>query len=524
MEYDAFDRTTRLVLDGEAVLAGDYGIGDIDIVEADDQRTSGVPTAAPVSPVFGTMDSIVYSRPRSAEFGLVAYSPTLKTFEFRLDALAPDAILLASMRARMALGGEPNTAPLGHDKPSSTLFVSPEFRSVNCQVCTGDLRQVWLTVRPFPVHCETLYNVVVDGHCGTVVIPHQNVPVSVGVKLPWLHTTDYGDGTSSGVVTTTSNHIDGTHRYHVAGPYEMSHFVLCSCPSVFVVGWDTDPFVIPDASLCPPPRCSLDFDIEPAAPAIPTVPAMPNVTASVDETTPSNATVSWTATISHTVPGSSCNGGPTFGSATPATGTGRSFTPAFDAIYGGQLTITATCSAPGHVSSSVSRTVTVNGTQPSVAAIAAQIGTVDSPFHSADLRRIACKESRLTQFRPSPGPPHTGTTKTPGKGGDIGIMQICEKRKAKHLWNWRENVAEGRTKLEAFKGRAKEWLEDMVKDGATPYTDEWWREEAIHRYNAGDGGSADAYREWRGGEWLVVKSGGHPGYLDEVLRERANCQ
>ena len=75
------------------------------------------------------------------------------------------------------------------------------------------------------------------------------------------------------------------------------------------------------------------------------------------------------------------------------------------------------------------------------------------------------------------------------------------------------------------KNRAEEWLDSMVEDGATPYSTQWFREEAIHRYNAGVGGSSSAYREWLGDEWVIVDTGGPSTYVyvERVLRKLADC-
>ena len=245
VEYDALDRVTRLVVDGETLLDETYGPDDADAVARQDRRTGGVLVAAPVSPVFGTMESIVHARPRSTEFGVVAYSPSRKTFEIRLDALAPDALLLASLRARMVPLGEetPSPAPFGHDKPSNSLFLPPEFRSVNCQVCTGAVFDVYLTVTPVPAFCPTSYRAVIDGYCNKVFPGGDHVPVSFGVPLPWLHSTSFGDDASR-TVTTTSIEVDGSHMYQFPNAYTMTHSVLCLCPSVFAAGGGSATFTV----------------------------------------------------------------------------------------------------------------------------------------------------------------------------------------------------------------------------------------------------------------------------------------
>ena len=272
-----------------------------------------------------------------------------------------------------------------------------------------------------------------------------------------------------------------------------------------------------------PPPCALEISIEPDSPTISKTPAMPRITATLDSVTPEDATVSWTADISYDA-GSGCWGGPVFSA--DAEGAGKTFSPYFGhGTYGGELAVTARCSAPGYWSRTVRQTVTVTGTQPTDTAIVAEIGTVGSPFDGADLRRIACHESGLTQFRADGMP-------LGGPADDIGIMQICWDRRSEHLWNWRSNVRQGRTTLDTSRDSARNHLEEeRKKDGATPYTTQMWRKEAIHRYNAGTG-SRNRYWEWKKtgpgdddpSDWMPVALGGAPGYVSAVLNEAASCR
>ena len=521
VEYDALDRATRVVVDGETQLEEGYRADEVDAATREDRRTGGVLVAGSVSPVYGTMESVVYTRPRSTEFGIVAYSPSLKTYAIRLDALAADGLLLAGLRSRMAPldGDDPNPAPFGHDKPSNGLFIPPEFRSVNCQLCNGAVFQIYLTVTPAPVHCATQYRAVVDGFCQTILTPGDHAPISFGVPVPWLHATVFGDGASS-VQSSTSGQVDGSHAYIVADTYTMSHSVLCSCPSAFAAGTASRTFAVPAGNLCTPPRCTLDIDLEPDAPTISVTPAMPSILATAKNVVPSDATIAWSARISHNA-GRRCWGGPIFSA--EAEGAGRSFEPhfGFGNIYGGELVISARCSAPGYESSTVRHSVTVKGTQPTDAVIVAEIGSMESPFDGADLRRIACYESSLTQFLGGTGMPYYG-----GKD-DVGIMQICWDRRLEHLWNWRTNVARGKETLEGMMDPAKDWLDSEVEenDDATPYTNDMWRKEAIHRYNAGDGDIEDAYWEWQDGDgWVPIEQGGTKGYVGHILAQSASCR
>ena len=63
------------------------------------------------------------------------------------------------------------------------------------------------------------------------------------------------------------------------------------------------------------------------------------------------------------------------------------------------------------------------------------------------------------------------------------------------MWNWRSNIAHGRSILSTAAGVAELYLEGiMLAQGATRPTKYMLRLESIHRYNAG---TADRYHYWR---------------------------
>ena len=119
-----------------------------------------------------------------------------------------------------------------------------------------------------------------------------------------------------------------------------------------------------------------------------------------------------------------------------------------------------------------------------------------------------------------------------GPGGDVGIMQICYQRTVADLWDWRANIDSGKEILMSSKTSAKKHLDaEAAEEGATPYPLHYWREEAIHRYNAGTHRDRDAYRVWEPGsgdgvpgEWKVVDRGGIGGYVPAVLGQSTECQ
>src|SRR6266576_931161 len=108
------------------------------------------------------------------------------------------------------------------------------------------------------------------------------------------------------------------------------------------------------------PRCS-DADVTPTitidlpeALNIDDSPKMPDITATA-RVTPSSTDVSWTAQITYRA-GTPCSGGPQFDSS-KVTGEGETFTPSFEAIYGGKLEITATTTCGNGAKTTITRNV-----------------------------------------------------------------------------------------------------------------------------------------------------------------------
>lgn len=237
--YDALDRVTRVTLDGETVVDYAYGPLDRDAVAAADGRTGETLARFGLSPVFGTMDSMVYARPRPATHAAVAYVPALKTFEAGWRHLVPDALRLASLRQRnLPVRGEaPDPAPFGHDKPSNSLFLPPEYRAVNCRVCSSSVRRVRVTAAGRVAGRTTTVSIGIDGTC-VYGYPEDGPSGGVGGVLrdTWGHTLSFGDGTPATTFTSPGNTASRSHVYRRAGTYQVRDDVDCrACNSLLVL-------------------------------------------------------------------------------------------------------------------------------------------------------------------------------------------------------------------------------------------------------------------------------------------------
>jgi YD repeat-containing protein len=139
--YDELGRLTDVYLDREHVLTSSHGPMDIDPVHASDDYSAFTATGDPIaSAVFGSLDEIVYTRPFGTPYGVVRFVPEMARFVIlEHPVVPPDSVLLASLRRRnLASEDTLNPSPLlGFDKPSSSLFVPPEFFTSNCSGCIG---------------------------------------------------------------------------------------------------------------------------------------------------------------------------------------------------------------------------------------------------------------------------------------------------------------------------------------------------------------------------------------------------
>ena len=152
-------------------------------------------------------------------------------------------------------GSEPNPAPFGHDKPSNSLFIPPEFRAVNCQVCKSFVFDVDLDVTPAGEYCSTTYAADVDGFCFNALPEDTTILLD---QHPWSHSTSFGDG-SWAYATTYSGVVSGSHKYTEADRYTMTHYVNCACPSAFTFGGsDSESFNVPGGILSCRPTVKVD--------------------------------------------------------------------------------------------------------------------------------------------------------------------------------------------------------------------------------------------------------------------------
>ncbi len=140
-EYDDLGRLTDVYVDAQHLLTADHGPMDVDPIHQADTHTQFTTIDQPVaSAVFGSLETIAFVRPAGTPYGFVRFIPTMARFVVAEQLVAPpDAAVLTSLKRRnLASPATLNPTPIfGFDKPSSSLFIPPEYFSVNCAACSG---------------------------------------------------------------------------------------------------------------------------------------------------------------------------------------------------------------------------------------------------------------------------------------------------------------------------------------------------------------------------------------------------
>ena len=203
------------------------------------------------------------------------------------------------------------------------------------------------------------------------------------------------------------------------------------------------PVIQPPLQACTPTFELAEYQIS-------TTPSMPTINLVISNLV-AGATINWEAQVEYDPMLVGCSGGPRFDSSV-VRGQGSSFSPSFGGFFGGNLKVTASCSAPNYQDGSTEKTSSISGINPSDAVLGSAIPSLSSPFDPADLRRIACKENNFAQFT-SEGLPALGDS------GDAGLMQICTARTTGDFWNYKTNISSGRRLLLDKRDSADTWLE-----------------------------------------------------------------
>ncbi|MCY4142656.1 MAG: D-Ala-D-Ala carboxypeptidase family metallohydrolase [Gammaproteobacteria bacterium] len=228
INYDDLQRVVDVRVDDRIVLEETYEPMNYDNVLTRDTISANVVIHSSSSPVFGSLESIVYTRPNTSDFGIVNYSSELRGYVINANFLRPDNVLMSSLNRRfIPLGDEDiSSQAFNHDKPSNSAFIPPEFNSVNCVVCSvGIIAGSISIVGDASVGNPVNILVRILGWCGE--FSTEGSPI-----LPWQHKISFGDG--SGITESSEALLyEVSHTYQESGTYTIVDEILCSCSSLF---------------------------------------------------------------------------------------------------------------------------------------------------------------------------------------------------------------------------------------------------------------------------------------------------
>ncbi len=258
-EYDAIGRLVGASVDGTD-FSIEYGPLDKGVVEAADARSVlthvNQPTA---SAVFNNIDNIVSNRLVGSPYGPIQFDANSARFVLGENlVIAPDAEILSGLERRMFANAEGNIdiLPLGFDKPSNSLFIPPEYYSVNCYICINSVNDVTIRVEnsTSPTNIDggevVVFDVDVSGWC-----------TWLGEGAPGVATFDhlfyFGDGNAQWKSKAINGDTTFTHQYFSAGTKLAISNVDCSCSSLFGDS-DTHTVVV---NIDPPPQVSIEYSM-----------------------------------------------------------------------------------------------------------------------------------------------------------------------------------------------------------------------------------------------------------------------
>lgn len=248
--HDDLDRVTAIALDGEPLLKYDYDPLATGAIAAADRVTGEVAALPGASAVFGTLDTIVYTRPRPMEHAAIAYDPALKTFVPRSRHLAPDAALRSSLARRSIPVGKaaPGPRPFAADKPSNSLFIPPQFAAVNCRTCSSSIQSATFSAPGRARVGEAVqFTSSVTGSCAEVGLGFYG-------STDWQHSISFGDGG-----TTSASGFAGfatvSHVYTTPGSYAAATAISCTCDALVTLIRKLRNLRVDPATLDPPGVC-----------------------------------------------------------------------------------------------------------------------------------------------------------------------------------------------------------------------------------------------------------------------------
>lgn len=497
--YDELGRLTDVYLDREHVLTASHGPMDLDPVHAADDYSASTPTGEPVaSAVFGSLDEIVYTRAFGTPYGIVRFIPEMARFIIpEHPVVPPDSVLLASLRRRnLASEGTLNPSPLlGFDKPSSSLFVPPEFFTSNCAGCAGgttgfDIDRVGsgdiatgqtitfqASATPYLSYCIYWYMSGYD----IVQIPHS-----------FVHNVSFlgGGGSGGGTYYTATPDTGFSGSYSTPGAKTVQDTLTCGCGGIFMAQAQTTVQVIGPTPTGASVTTSagvvgyIDRNLN-----MPTVQFSASVAPSSIPV--ADTTFHWYLEMAYTEHGKN------FVHRVPASGTvnitgSNTWQPSWGSLLAGgnEITVYVSATANGGTSPASGKSgFEIHGENPSQAQLFAQANFVEA-------RAVMWQESTHRQFN---AVRYTGIDLPLwGTPDGWGLMQRDPLQSEAQLWNWQVALSLGISWLNTVRTNAQDYLNtwyDVAAASPTPADDWSWNphsqnaawvwDDAFARYNTG---------------------------------------
>lgn len=239
---DELGRVTSLEMDDNELFSIDYSPMQIDAVIAADAKSNRVRVDSPmVSHVFGSLEHIAWARARGSVHGLIRFEPGMARFIITDEPyLAPDAATYSSLKRRSVplRADEERFDVLAFDKPSNSLFIPPEYYSVNCTICVASVSSAEMTANgqtgPVTVTVgeNVDFEVTASGSCmDWPMFPLPGTPE----PIDFFHNIFYGDGGSTFKLSFFWPNTEFSHSFASPGTYNSVDNISCGCNSLLTL-------------------------------------------------------------------------------------------------------------------------------------------------------------------------------------------------------------------------------------------------------------------------------------------------
>lgn len=248
--YDALNRLLDVETAGSTLAEYAYRASESDITaQLDDRTQRSVQSGFGASGIYGSLGDIAYLRNKDPIYGVTQYVADSSAFDLVSSwavSLPDETILKSLQRAKISFTGENRADLMRFNTASNSMFLPPEYQSMNCFPCNGE------SCEPEPTYCLGIIDAVsISGPSTAIEDTDVNFSASItsgACAIPQYDWT-FSDGGSA---------FGQSVGYTFANPGVYSVVLSATCPcDVIFPAVNTARTIAISAAPPPPPGCDV---------------------------------------------------------------------------------------------------------------------------------------------------------------------------------------------------------------------------------------------------------------------------